>query len=142
MKNFIVLAFLVIVVAAGIYFTVISDPELEPKRAFDQAISEFAKNAELLEQHFKKNASLPPSTKTLYLTSGEQSGLTAKMQVFAQYVILTFSSGEWAVANQTIVLEPLIKDQQLRWKCINGSLLVRWRSKDCRLGNGILISEL
>jgi len=141
MKNFIVLALLVTVVAAGIYFTVISDPELESKRAFDQAISEFAKNAELLEQHFKKNASLPPSTKTLYLINVEQTGLTVKMQVLAQHVILTFSSGEWAVANQTIVLEPVIKDQKLRWKCLNGSLLVRWRSKDCRLGNGILISE-
>ena len=147
MKNLVIFIFIAILVAIGIMYSVFSDPELESKRIFEQAISEFAKNAGGLETQYKKDAALPVSSKILRLdgvdNQNDASGAdpSIKMQVFAQYVVLTFSEGEWDVANQTVVLEPFLKAKQLRWKCINGSLLVRLRSKDCRLGNGILISE-
>jgi len=148
MKNIVTVVFLVVLVVVGIGYAVFSDPDFASKQIFDKVMTEFAKNAKPLESQYRKNSSLLVFSKVFDLSDmfdkdkGEQSDYTVNMQVLAQQVILTFSDGDWAFANQAVILEPFIKDEQVRWKCIAGSLLVRLRSKDCRLGKGVIISEL
>ena len=151
LKNIALLLILVAVIGGGISYAFYSDPEQASIRLFDQAMNEFAKNAENLEKQYEKNDSLSESTKKLNLdriTSKEgEINLVVNMTVSRQYVTLTFPDGNWPLANQSIVLEPFIpetssENKSVRWKCIRGSVLVRLRSKNCRLGYGILSSEL
>ncbi len=149
-KNQMLLLLLTAIIGAGVGYVVYFAPERPSVQLFNQAINEFAKNAEALEVQYKKNASLSTSSKTLSLGVTEARGdkpLVVNMAISNQRVTLVFAEGDWPLANQSIILEPFIpeisnNDGQVRWKCIAGSVLVRFRSKDCRLGYGILTSEL
>lgn len=137
-----------------------NDPELPAVRLFRQAISEFAKNASELELQFEQNGSLLAAdqkqgfSKILSLdyesvspeNSGNISDTSIQMVVSEYSVTLTFSDSEWPLAGQSIILVPFIPESslnsdQLRWKCISGSVLIRLRLKDCRLGYGIASSD-
>ena len=150
-KNILLLLILVAVIGGGIGFAYYSDPEQASIQLFDQAMTEFAKNAENLEKQYEENGSLSETTKILYLdtiaSQQSEANLVVNMTVARQYVTLIFSDGNWPLANQSIILEPFIpetssKDKSVRWKCISGSVLIRFRSKNCRLGYGVSSSEL
>ncbi len=150
-KNIALLLILVAVIGGGIAYTFYSDPEQTSIRLFDQAMNEFAKHAKNLEDQYEKNGYLPESTIKLKLDTmtlqTSEINLIIQMTVAQQYVTLTFSDGNWPLANQSIILEPFIpetlsQDKSVRWKCISGSVLVRYRSKNCRLGYGVVSSEL
>ena len=134
------------IVAAGIGYAIFTDPEYPIIRLVNQAIRGFAQNAGGLENQFRARASLPISTNQLSLdfvdADDQINKLAVDMLISSQFVTLVFPDTDSPLANQTIILEPYIKNEQIRWKCIDGSVLIRFRSKDCRLGYGILISEL
>lgn len=150
-KNVILFLVLVAVIGGGIGYSFYSDPEQASIQLFDQAMNQFAKQAENLEIQYEKNGALSESTKILKLdtiTSQESdANLVVHMTVASQYVTLVFSDGNWPLANQSIILEPFIPessflDKSVRWKCISGSVLVRLRNKNCRLGYGVSSSKL
>ena len=150
-KNILLPLILVAVIGGGIALAFYSDPEQASIKLFDQAMTEFSKNAENLEKQYQKNGSLSETTKILSLDTTalqqNEAKLVVNMTVARQYVTLVFSDGNWPLANQSIILEPFIpenssKDKSVRWKCISGSVLIRFRNKNCRLGYGILSSEL
>ncbi len=150
-KNSIVILFLTAIIGGGIVYAIYSDPELSSLQLFERAMVEFARNADGLEAQFRKNQSMTDSTKELSLAGNRPQSnskpLVLSMVVSKRFVTLVFSIGDWPLANQSIVLEPFLpeistKDGRVRWKCLGGSVLVRFRSKNCRLGYGVLISEL
>lgn len=160
-KNIILLLTLIAIVGGGIGYAFYSDPDQASIQLFDQTMIEFAKNAQNLESQYEKNGFLIESEKILHpdFTGLQESNdrLMVNMIVAKQQVSLVFSDGEWPLANQSIILEPFLPEnisqedsaptvssgnKQVRWKCLSGSVLVRFRSKNCRLGYGVLSAEL
>jgi len=150
-KNVFLFFILVAVIGGGIGYSFYSDPEQASIQLFDQAMKQFAKRADILEEQYEESGVLSESTEILKLeritVEESESKLVVHMTVASQYVTLVFSDGKWPLANQSIILEPFIpealsEEKSVRWKCISGSVLVRIRSKNCRLGYGIVSSEL
>ena len=145
-NNFATAIILIAVIVGGLYYAIYSDPEYHDHQLFDQAINTFANNAKELEQQFQSSGDLPLLSRKFTLSfidqSDNQSNITLEMNVIHNAVTLTFGDAESALANQSILLEPFVSKNQVRWKCLGGSALIRLRSKECRLGEGINIQEI
>jgi len=145
-KNISIFSFLIVIIGGGIGYSFYSDPELPAQNLFSLTLKEFARNSEPLENEFATKGRLTSATQTLEIKFDQadtsESLVLVNMSISSNRVILTFSSQASVLPNQTIILEPYKKDSQIRWKCINGTVLVRYRDKNCRLGYGISRSEL
>ena len=150
-KNLGVILIMFSVLAGGIGYVIYSAPELPEHQLFNLAIKHFSQNAASLEQQFIKSGSISAEEKQLtikYLDLNKaQATLLVKMSVANNQAILAFGEGNTAFAFQTIILEPYfprgdMAKKNIYWKCIGGSVLVRFRSKVCRLGPGIDTSEI
>jgi len=145
-RNLIVFLTLLGVISAGIFYAVQSDPEYNSLRLFEQTLQKFSQGSNELEAQFTQKGALIPSSSEFIVNFVADSGnilpITVTKIVNERIVTLVLADGDWPLSNQTIVLEPFIKESQLRWKCIEGSVLVRNRNKNCRLGYGIVTSEL
>jgi hypothetical protein len=167
MKSLILFLLISAVVGAGVGYAVFSDPELPSVKLFEDTMKAFAKKSGYLEKQFLEKGSLSAQESQLSVhfsaaKDGEKD-IKLTMKISPKLVILRFpdfqlenaSNNEQneklaqqdtektiSLSGQSILLEPYIKDEQVRWKCIEGSVLVRLRSKDCRLGYGVLTTEL
>ena len=145
-KNTPILLFLILVIGGGIGYSFYSDPELPAQKLFSLTLKEFARNSESLENEFETKGSLTTSTRTLRVEFEQadiaESEVLVNMNISSSSIALTFAIQAGVLSSETIILEPYIKDSQVRWKCINGTVLVRYRDKNCRLGYGIARSEL
>lgn len=145
-KNLVVVFFLVVIIGAGFGYVILSDPELNEQRLFDSAIAQFAKSAEPLEKQYFASQPLAATTQQFQLDFKDQqnkpSTIPLTLSVANSLVTLSFGDGDSLQANQTIMLEPFVKDQKIRWKCLDGSVLIRLRSKECRLGQGISTAKI
>ncbi len=151
MKNLVVLLFISAIVGGGIGYVVYTDPERESLTMFEDALEAFSNDAQTFEISYNKESSLPIQQKKLilkYLDSNKiEHDVVVNMVSNGEIVSLVFSEGDWPLSSQSIVLEPFIPEKndgtvEIRWKCISGSVLIRQRTKNCRLGYGILTSEL
>jgi len=145
-KNLSIFLFLIVLIGGGIGYSFYSDPELAAQKLFNLTLKEFARNSESLESEFEAKGRLTSSTRTLRVdfehADMADSEVLVNMSIGSNNVTLTFSDQGSILSNQTIILEPYKKDSQVRWKCINGTVLIRNRDKNCRLGYGIARSEL
>jgi hypothetical protein len=143
---------IIVVVLAGFGYVILSDPELPAAGLFKATLKEFSKHSRSLDSQFKASESLRASSKSLSvkfstsenpLQSSQLAGqYRVKMTVSSMFVSLVFVDADGPLRNQSIVLEPFIKDNLVKWKCINGSVLARVRTKNCRLGYGHSTSEM
>ncbi len=144
MKKLLVFILLLGVIIAGIGYLVVQDQDFQKQKAFIETLKLFAKQAKPLEKQFRSKKGLKPSKKTLKLQLQTADGpikVLIQMQVRAKSVLLTYA-GESDLAGQTVILEPVISQQKVGWKCLNGSLLTRYRTKDCRLGYAIDLAKI
>ena len=155
LKNLTITFFLLLTIATGIGYAIYSAPELPEHRLFELALKQFSNNAESLEKQFKDKRSIDNNQKQLTINYIDleklESLMTLTMLVQNNLVTLQFTDGNTALANQTIVLEPYFarddsteseaSEQTVRWKCLGGSVLIRFRTRDCRLGYGFVTSE-
>jgi len=145
-KNISIFLFLIVLIGGGIGYSFYSDPELPAQKLFSLTLKEFARNSESLEKEFEAKGRLNPSTRTLRVAFEQadtaESEVLLNMNIGSNSVTLTYSTQASILASQSIILEPYKKNSQVRWKCINGTVLVRYRDKNCRLGYGIARSEL
>ena len=145
-KNLTITVALILVFAAGIGFAIYQDPERKEHQLFLQAIQQFALQAENIEKQFLSNQLLPPFNNTLQLDYADIQDSSGQIELNAtmvnNQVTLRFGDGDSLLANQTIILQPVIEQQQVKWKCLNGSVLLRFRIKACRLGETVDIKSL
>ena len=150
-KNLGAILLLLLLLAGGIGYAIFSAPELPEHRLFNLAIKQFSKNALSLELQYIKQGAISSKAKELNVDYNDldkvQTSISVKMSVANNQVTLSFGEGNTAFANQTVVLEPYFprgdtEKENIRWKCIGGSVLIRFRSKDCRLGPGIDTREI
>ncbi len=143
LKNIVIFVLISCTLGVGIGYAIYSDPELASKQLFDRTIKAFAQNASALNLQYRNDQALTVLERELEVGDTESTGenLSVQMKVSKKSVQLIFPDGDGALSNQTIILEPFLKENVLRWKCHNGSVLMRLRSKNCRLGYGILITE-
>ena len=145
-KNISIFLFLIVVIGGGIGYSFYSDPELPAQQLFSLTVKEFVRNSESLENDFEARGSLTPATRTLrveFESAGNiENEVLVNMRVSTNRVVLTFPIQTSILPDQTIILEPYKKDANIRWKCINGTVLIRNRDKNCRLGYGISRTEL
>ena len=146
MKNMIVLLILALVAGLGVGYAVYNDPELPSILLFDQTMDEFAKKSPRLEQQFRDKGSFELSSDVMNFEfsngkAADISNVNVSITIESNYITLTFEDGDWPFANQSIVLEPLLKENEFRWKCLSGSVLIRFRAKGCRLGYGLLLND-
>ena len=146
MNKFILLLLLIGIIGAGIGYSIISSPDLPAQLLFKKVLNEFANHSADLEQDFLNNGVLKPQNKKLSLAfelgSGSMGTFEISMVVSQYPVNLNISSTASELASQSIILEPTTDNSEVRWKCINGSVLVRVRTKNCRLGLGELRSDM
>ncbi|MCW8875787.1 MAG: pilin [Kangiellaceae bacterium] len=149
-KNFLVVLTILIVVAGGIGYSYFSDEQWHERRLFTQSLESFGHHQQTLTASFIKDGQIPAYSKTLALnyTAANNAQLAIDLQISTanNQVILRFGQGESQLAEQTILLEPVVKQlddtsQQVLWKCLNGTVLLKYRPKACRLGEAILISS-
>jgi len=151
MSKIIQVSFIIGIITAGISYAILSDPELPTQGLFKATLVEFSIHAEPLERRFKKASKMQTSRKKFTVTYLNDDNPLAKvgvidkfvvnMQVSEQRVTLVFSNKQGPLAGQSIILEPQVLGEQatgkvVTWKCINGSVLARVRTKNCRLGYG------
>ncbi|MDQ7048640.1 MAG: pilin [Enterobacterales bacterium] len=132
------------IILAGIGYAVYSDPDFKRQQIFIYTLKSFAKQLKPLESQYKlKQVMLPQRTSfTVSYTDAEgQQKIDMMMQVEAKLVRLSYPK-EGDLDGETIVLEPVIKQQKVLWKCLNGSLLTRYRIKDCRLGYAVDLHQI
>ncbi len=170
-KQGLLLLFLVVMSCVGVGYAILTDPELLPRQVFSESIKAFAANAKTLELQFKKDGKFKPTKKELkiklsanpigFLTNTFsirdnphrntsesaqlEKDLAIQMRVGESMVTLVFPEVIPSISNQTVILAPYFENEDIqnivRWRCIDGSFLVRFRSKPCRIGKGILISD-
>ncbi len=142
---------LIAIMMAGFRYVYYADPELPDRRLFADAINAFSNNAASSENEFVKKQSISQLNKSFslkYIGSDKvESVIGLRMSTQNNLVILTFGKGESLLAERSIIMEPYFTNKEMnlasvRWKCIGGSVLLRLRSKACRLGYGIDTREV
>jgi len=144
MKKLLAFLLLLGVILAGVGYAVFTDPDFKRQQMFIHTLKAFANEVKPLESQFKSQQVLLPNSSTFnvdYTDSDGQQSLQIVMQVEPNLVRLSYPI-EGDLDGETIVLEPLLKQQKVLWKCLNGSLLTRYRTKDCRLGYAIDFNQL
>ncbi len=144
MKKLLVFTLLLAVILAGVGYAVFSDPDFKRQQIFIHTLKSFAKQLKPLESQFKLKQSMQPQRKSFTVSFTDSQGsykINMMMQVEAKLVRLSYPK-ESDLDGETIVLEPVIKQKKVLWKCLNGSLLTRYRIKDCRLGYALDLHQL
>ncbi len=144
-KNIILFILIIIIIASGIGYSFLNDPEQPARQLVKLTLKEFAENSDELEKQFLTNTLLNENVKELtvaFTYLDKEFLVPIKMTVQKNQVTLLFDDEKSLLAGQTIILEPFKKDNLTHWYCINGNVLVRLRSRNCRIGNGILSSDL
>jgi|GEM_PF-3592301 len=136
---------LLTILAAGIGYSIYQDPERRERDLFDGLIAALAQQSAPLEHAFQQSQLLPPREFDLRLDYTDSQNLAAA--IAARVVIndnrltVTFADGDTQLANQTAIFEPFIKSERVMWKCLSGSILMRYRPRPCRLGEGISLHQ-
>lgn len=140
-KNSLLGVLLIIIVAAGLFYAVNQDPERREHQLFVTTLKQVAAYSKPYESQFFTSQSIKADSAQISLpyqtSTGETQQIILSLQTANNQVTLRYGPGDSALANQTIILEPLVKNNQVYWKCLNGSVLLRFRSKACRLGEAI-----
>jgi hypothetical protein len=146
MKSFILLLLLLGVIGGGVGYSLLNSPDFTSQLMFKQILKSFANKAIEFESQFRKQQSMEPQQKELLVEFQTPFGdrLSEKLQLVVSKNIITIKipNSSSALAGQSIVLEPVINENVLRWKCINGDVVIRVRSKNCRLGNGETLADM
>jgi len=132
---------MIAVVLGGISYAILSDPERPAVGLFKSTLKEFSQHSKHLDVQFKTSQSLTPLNKVLSVTFMAEQHMV-KMTVSSQSVTLAFDDADGHLGNKSIILEPFITESTVKWRCINGSVLVRIRTKNCRMGYGHSIGEM
>jgi hypothetical protein len=143
-KNVILLISIIGIIAFGIGYAFLNDPEQPARQLVKLTLQEFFNYAGELEEEYSAHSLLKENTKELLIVltlSEKVTQESVKLTVENNQVTLLFNNENSILVGQTIILEPFNKNNQINWYCINGSVLVRLRNKDCRIGNGILTSD-
>jgi hypothetical protein len=128
----------VAIIAGGLGYSFFSAPEQPTHQLVKAALDQFELDSLDLESQFQKNQRFSDFNSSINIDiSSRTESFKVNMQGSNSKVLLTFPANAGLVANQTILLEPFIKESEVRWKCINGTVLVRLRPKPCRIGNGL-----
>lgn len=140
------------IIIGGISYAVISDPDFDAQRLYEATLKEFANQSAQQERQFQLSQNMKPAMKQFSVSFSEsnndsnnsdhQGAYLLKMTVNNKNITLLYEGEKGLLVGQTIILEPVIKDNSVRWKCINGSVLARVRTKNCRLGYGHSNAEM
>lgn len=140
MKNLIIVVLLLGIISVGISYSIYNSPDLPLQNMYKMALTEFAKQAEPFEQEFTRSSQFKTQDKLVEFDTNSPDGanthVAMTLTTTSAAITLSFMTGEFALAGETIILEPELKEGVIHWKCINGSVLVRIRTKNCRLGYG------
>lgn len=146
MKSFILVFTIVLIILSGIGYSIVTSPDYAQQRLFAEALKGFASKAGSLQQELIKNQRLTDQHQSITvdfkLLLGERVNQSIKMEVANQRVVLRFSEQSNLLSAQSVILEPLIIDGSVRWKCINGDVITRVRSKNCRTGVGETLESM
>ncbi len=146
MKNLIIVLFLVLLIGAGVGYSMLTSPDFAPQIMFKQILKEFAASAKDINAQFKSTQRMQQQQVELpvrfQLPLGESINISIDMQVDAHRVVLKVPNDSPYLTGQQIILEPAVTLNEVRWKCINGDVVARVRSKNCRLGNGETLESM
>ena len=146
MKNLMIVFIIILVVFSGIGYSLVTSPDYAQQKMFAEALKGFAEKAGNLRTEYLKDQSLTEQKRSISIDFqvflGERVNQSISMEVLSQRVILRFSEQNQQMPGQTIVLEPSIDKGAVRWKCINGDVVTRVRTKNCRTGVGETLDSM
>ena len=146
MKNLIVIFTIVAVILIGVGYSLVTSPDYAQQKLFAQALKGFAEKAGNLQREFLSRQNLAEQqlsiTVNFEVLLGERVNQIIKAEVFSQRVVLRFSEQSPLFSGQSVILEPVVDNQTVRWKCINGDVVTRVRTKNCRTGVGETLDSM
>jgi len=141
MKAALIALMLAVIISGGLYFSYMQDQDRHAQQMFKQVMAAVANLSPQLEQSYTANQQFSPQDKPVSLSvvnhDGVQTKLSFVIQVEPEYVLISIAPGETLLADSTVLLEPVLSEGQVRWKCLGGDLLLRYRSKACKVGDAI-----
>lgn len=144
-KNTLLFFIIVLILASGLSYVVYQDPEKAEQQLFIATLKQAQIHTKHLESEFFTSQTLtsePAKFNVMHpISNGETGQISITLSTANNQITLRFDEGNTALAGQTIILEPVIKNNQVLWKCLHGSVLLRFRSKACRLGEAILLDQ-
>ena len=145
LRNISIAIFSLILIGSGIGYAIFQDPDRLLQNLVKESIHQVATKAKQLEPNYLKSGSLKKGSFSLSLdykdSQGQSATLPVQVNISGQMISLRYGDGDIPVANQTLILKPVAKNQSVIWQCLDGSLLIRLRPKDCRLGYGIRLAD-
>jgi hypothetical protein len=140
------------IIVAGVSYAWFSDPEFSAHAIYKATLKEFAQQSGEQDKQFSSSQAMKAVSKkfkVLYDANENplQNNLDSRdylvtMTVSEKSISLVYETSDELLANQSIILEPVVEGTTVQWKCINGSVLVRVRTKNCRLGYGHTREEM
>ncbi len=142
-KNIIIVVLLLISIVAGIRFAALHNSDIKDIRLVEAALVNFAQSASAIEQSLLLNQQLKLNSSVTNLPIDETDQfIQLTTTITNERVTLRFGVGDSEVANRTLVLTPHLVNDRVRWKCLEGSVLLRLRPKPCGLGKKISLDDL
>jgi len=129
-----------VLILAGLGWAITNSPDRNEMLLVEKATEKFFEKADLLNSSLIKSSPLPEFKETHSLTLEGQTDSQPQIieiRVDGEVVILTFLESDNELSGQTMIFEPVVNEQQVLWKCLNGSVLLRYRSKHCQLGEAV-----
>lgn len=142
-KNIMTVLGVLSVLVGGIYYAFLQDKNRENRLLVESALQSFALKADSIERSFINEKQLKPSSSQENLPAVESQQIYRLSTIVdVDRVTLKFLDGDEELANKTLVLIPYIEDELVSWQCLEGSIILRLRPKDCRLGKKIRLADL
>ncbi|MBV1908818.1 MAG: pilin [Kangiellaceae bacterium] len=146
MKNLLVFTVLAVAIGSGIYYAVNQSPDVLAQSFFRTILKEVSPELLKYEKDLASAGTMKSETKQLSFNfihpDGNQERVTLSLSVKESQLLLAIGDTASLLSGETIILEPSREEGTTVWKCINGSVLVRIRPKNCRLGLGELRTEM
>ncbi len=126
---------------AGIMYALNQAPEKKEQILVQKMLERFFLSSASWETEYQKKAKLSSIDLQFFLES-DPKPQSVKMNNSSTSIVVRFGRADNQLSEQTIIMEPVIENQEVRWKCIRGSVLLRFRPRPCQLGKAITNASL
>lgn len=129
-----------VIIAVGIGWAITHSSDRNEILLVEKAIDSFFVKSKQLEPSLIKSEPLSKLKETLNLSFENQTTIpsqTIEIEAIGEIVVLRFLESDSDLSGKSINFEPVIVEQKVLWKCLNGSVLLRYRPKRCQLGEAV-----
>ena len=150
MRNFLLLLSLFGITGGGLYYLLQTDIDRPPQLAFTALVERLRPVASALQAEFRETnrltaRQLPPEQldfqSLLVESMGPSFSLQYQIVIEPQRIRVLLRAEDPRLDGKWFSLDPKLTDQKIIWRCLGGDLLLRYRTRACRVGTGLVFGE-